>query len=63
MLGFYTYKHVFNILLVLNVEVSVFQSVNSAWVGLYNKCGYMHGATLKKSNFVLETYRKCVYVK
>jgi len=24
MLGFYTYKHVFNILLVLNVEVIVF---------------------------------------
>ena len=24
MYGFYTYKHVFNILLVLNVEVSVF---------------------------------------
>jgi hypothetical protein len=28
--GIYTYKHVFNILLVLNVKVSVFLSVNSA---------------------------------
>jgi hypothetical protein len=29
-MGFYTYKNVFNILLVLNVKESVFQSVNSA---------------------------------
>ena len=47
MQGFYTYKHVFNILLVLNVEVIVFESVNSTWDGLYNKCGNMHGVTLK----------------
>ena len=38
MSGFYTYKHAFNILLVLNVEVIVFWSVYSAWVELYNKC-------------------------
>jgi len=33
--------------LVLNVEVIVFESVNSTWDGLYNKCGNMHGVTLK----------------
>jgi hypothetical protein len=37
------YKRVFNILLVLSVEVSVFESVNSAWVGLYNKKFYEAG--------------------
>jgi len=30
MWGFYTNKHVFNILLLLNVEVIVYSSVNSA---------------------------------
>ena len=34
--GFILTNTFFNILLVLNVEVIVFWSVNSAWVGLYN---------------------------
>ena len=43
--------------MVLNVEVSVFWSVNSAWVGLYNKCSNMHGATLMISLRVHTLYQ------